>query len=158
MAASVLGFSINVTWSPNGEVNLGGYNVYRASLSGGPYIKINVALITDTSYLDNGLPNGTHFYVVTAEDALANESIFSLEVNVTLSGSDITTGPRGHWTFDEASGNMAADSSGNNNPGTLLNKAGQAVLEVAFSGLIAQEQMGALQVEDGILEHGLTNY
>lgn len=34
---------------------------------------------------------------------------------------DITTGLVGHWKFDEGSGTTAADSSGNNNTGTLIN-------------------------------------
>ena len=34
---------------------------------------------------------------------------------------DITTGLIGHWKFDEGSGTTAADSSGNNNTGTLTN-------------------------------------
>src|SRR3989344_5748408 len=34
---------------------------------------------------------------------------------------DITTGLVGHWKFDEISGTTAADSSGNNNTGTLTN-------------------------------------
>ena len=29
-------------------------------------------------------------------------------------------GPIGHWTFDEGVGDVAHDSSGNNNDGTLL--------------------------------------
>ena len=33
-----------------------------------------------------------------------------------------TDGPRGHWQLNESSGILAADSSGNNNHGALLNK------------------------------------
>ena len=35
--------------------------------------------------------------------------------------ADTATGLVGYWTFDEASGTIAADSSGNNNNGTLTN-------------------------------------
>ncbi|OHA24320.1 MAG: hypothetical protein A3D50_02195 [Candidatus Taylorbacteria bacterium RIFCSPHIGHO2_02_FULL_44_12] len=35
--------------------------------------------------------------------------------------ADIVTGLIGHWKFDETSGTMASDSSGNNNTGTLTN-------------------------------------
>jgi hypothetical protein len=34
---------------------------------------------------------------------------------------DLLTGLIGHWTFDEGSGTTVADSSGNNNTGTLVN-------------------------------------
>ena len=34
---------------------------------------------------------------------------------------DIITGLKGYWKFDEASGNVATDSSGNGNVGTLIN-------------------------------------
>src|SRR3989344_1121080 len=45
----------------------------------------------------------------------------SLFVPAVASAQDITSGLVGHWKFDEISGTTAADSSGNNNTGTLTN-------------------------------------
>ncbi len=36
-------------------------------------------------------------------------------------GGDISTGLAGHWTFDEITGLVAADSTTNANDGTLIN-------------------------------------
>jgi fibronectin type 3 domain-containing protein len=44
-----------------------GYNVYRSTTPGGGYTKLNTSLITETSYQDTGLDNGTtYYYVVTS--------------------------------------------------------------------------------------------
>jgi Tol biopolymer transport system component/subtilase family serine protease len=57
-----------------------GYNLYRSSTSGGPYVKVNASLITEKSYVDIGLTNGVpYFYIVVAVDSLGNESLYSDE-------------------------------------------------------------------------------
>ncbi|MGZ4789709.1 MAG: fibronectin type III domain-containing protein [Terriglobales bacterium] len=57
-----------------------GYNVYRGVHSGGPYQKINSALETATTYIDDNVTAGsTYFYVVTAVDD-KSESGYSTEV------------------------------------------------------------------------------
>jgi fibronectin type 3 domain-containing protein len=44
-----------------------GYNVYRSTVSGGPYTKINSSIVTGTSYADStALTNIVYYYVVTA--------------------------------------------------------------------------------------------
>jgi chitodextrinase len=70
--------SITVTWQPNAEPDLAGYNVYRGTslpvdtagtpLNGG-------APLTGTSYADTGLTVGTeYFYVVQAVDTAGNRA------------------------------------------------------------------------------------
>ena len=60
---------------------MAGYNVYRSRVSGGPYEKVNTALVIGTSFRDTGLPFSTTFhYVMTAVDGLGNESSLSIEV------------------------------------------------------------------------------
>ena len=62
-------------WNDNGEPDLAGYNVYRSTTSGGPYSKLNGALVTVSNYTDTGLTNGTpYYYVVRAENTSAQES------------------------------------------------------------------------------------
>lgn len=48
-------------------------------------------------------------------------AIPSRSLTAQVISSDITTGLVGYWNFDEGSGTTAADSSGNNNTGTLVN-------------------------------------
>lgn len=48
-------------------------------------------------------------------------SVTSTEATLTVQGGSLVAGLSGHWTFDETQGTTAADSSGLNNPGILVN-------------------------------------
>jgi len=73
--------SVGLDWADNSETDLGGYTVYRATVSGGPYTAIT-GLVTGSAYTDGGVSNGTtYFYVVTASDGDANASGYSAEVS-----------------------------------------------------------------------------
>jgi fibronectin type 3 domain-containing protein len=62
-----------------------GYNVYRGTVSGGPYAKVNSALESTTAYGDtNVLAGKTYFYVVTAVDGGGTESGFSNQVKAII--------------------------------------------------------------------------
>ncbi len=85
--ANLEGFGGNNTsalrWDDNTEPDVIGYNVYRSLTSGGPYNKINTSILTNNSYSDTGVVNGTsYFYVITAVDASFNESLTSIEKEV----------------------------------------------------------------------------
>ena len=58
-----------------------GYNVYRSTVSGSAYAKVNAALLAGMSYSDAGVQSGlTYYYVATAVDGSGNESVYSNEV------------------------------------------------------------------------------
>lgn len=58
---------ITLNWSAV-EGGVTGYNIYRANVSGGPYSKLNGALITNTTYDDTtAVPGNSCYYVVTAQ-------------------------------------------------------------------------------------------
>jgi P pilus assembly chaperone PapD len=58
-----------------------GYNVYRSTVSGSAYAKVNSALLAGMSYSDAGVQSGlTYYYVATAVDGSGNESVYSNEV------------------------------------------------------------------------------
>jgi hypothetical protein len=84
-----IGNTLTLSWSPNAESDLAGYNVYRSMISGGSYAKINVDPVTDTTYKDDGfqgegLEGGReYYYVISAIDTSWLESDYSLEVNET---------------------------------------------------------------------------
>jgi RHS repeat-associated protein len=65
----------------------------------------------------------------------------------TTTGPPPTAGLAGYWKFDENSGTTTADSSGNNNPGTLTSGAtwatGQNGAATSFDGADDYVQMGA---------------
>jgi hypothetical protein len=76
--------SVSLTWDPSRSA-VTGYNVYRGSVSGGPYAQINSVLDPSTSYTDNTvLAGNTYFYVSTALDSGGVESGFSNQVKVVI--------------------------------------------------------------------------
>jgi hypothetical protein len=68
--------TVDLAWnSSSGAV---GYNIYRGSVSGGPYSIVNTSLDATTAYTDNTVVSGqTYYYVATAVDGNSNESGYS---------------------------------------------------------------------------------
>ncbi len=56
------------------------YNVYRASVSGGPYTKITPTGVTGLSFTDTALPNGVNFYYVVTASNGTDESVYSSQL------------------------------------------------------------------------------
>ncbi len=82
---------VDLDWSDNGEGDLDGYTVYRATSTGGPYSALNGTLLSASAYTDNTVANGTtYYYVVTASDLTGNESSDSAEVSATPQGGATT--------------------------------------------------------------------
>jgi fibronectin type 3 domain-containing protein len=83
IAAQVGAHSVTLSWTPStSQVN--GYYIYRSTVSGGPYSKLNTTLDPESSYTDSGLASGNYFYVVTSVDPNGVESGYSNEVAVTI--------------------------------------------------------------------------
>ena len=77
---------VSFRWDPNQEPDLAGYRLYRSATSGdytlGAFIKEipcgpNDAACSET--VDQGVPDGTYFWVVTAFDTEGLESVWSNE-------------------------------------------------------------------------------
>jgi hypothetical protein len=65
---------VDLTWAPNTESDLAGYNLYRRQ-AGQPPVKINPELVKTPAYRDRTVvPGHTYFYAVTAVDLRGNES------------------------------------------------------------------------------------
>jgi hypothetical protein len=72
--------SVSLRWD-SGPADVAGYNVYRTTVSGGGYVKLNAGLLSQPLFSETMLAAGTtYFYVVTAVDAQGRESDFSDEV------------------------------------------------------------------------------
>jgi hypothetical protein len=75
---------IDLTWTPNTEPDLSGYNVYRHTANSPP-VKINSELIKTPRFPDPGIqPGMKYFYSVTAVDLRGNESGKSEETSETV--------------------------------------------------------------------------
>jgi fibronectin type 3 domain-containing protein len=74
-----------LSWNASTSTSITGYNVYRGTVSGGPYSKINSALDTSMSYSDSTVQSGqTYYYVTTAVDSAGVESSYSSGVQAVI--------------------------------------------------------------------------
>ena len=76
--------NVSLSWIDS-DSSLAGYNVYRGSVSGGPYSRINSALESTPSYSDTSVAAGqTYYYVTTAVDGSGTESGYSNEAQAVI--------------------------------------------------------------------------
>ena len=78
------GHTVTLTWKASKSA-VRGYNVYRATSSGGPYTKINSELVRELTYKDQNVQSGrTYYYITRSVDADGRESVNSSEIAVTV--------------------------------------------------------------------------
>jgi hypothetical protein len=77
--------SVSISWAGSTSSGLEGYNVYRSSVSGGPYTRVSPTLPSNAlTYIDQTTAAGQkYFYVITAVGSTGVESVASNEVTVT---------------------------------------------------------------------------
>jgi len=72
--------AVALNWGASSS-SVAGYNIYRSSVSGSSYAKVNSSLVGGASFTDSNVQSGqTYYYVATAVDAGGNESVYSNEV------------------------------------------------------------------------------
>jgi hypothetical protein len=77
--------TVSLSWNPSTSPNLSGYNIYRGSVSGGPYTAVNTSLVPGSTYTDSGVQGGlTYYYVATAVDYTGAESVYSNEATAVV--------------------------------------------------------------------------
>jgi hypothetical protein len=75
---------IDLSWTPNLEADLAGYNVYRHE-EGAEAVRMNPHLVTSPSYRDQQIEAGKkYFYSISAVDIRGNESAKSSETSETV--------------------------------------------------------------------------
>jgi hypothetical protein len=71
--------SVKLKWNPSSSANVQ-YNVYRSTVSGRDYVKLNTTPIKDLVYTDETVESGkTYYYVTRSVDAKGRESSNSAE-------------------------------------------------------------------------------
>jgi fibronectin type 3 domain-containing protein len=76
--------AIDLTWTPNTEEDLAGYNVYRWMQGTSP-VKVNTELMKTPAFHDGNVELGRiYFYAVSAVDLRGNESVKSKEASETV--------------------------------------------------------------------------
>jgi hypothetical protein len=73
--------SVGLNWGAS-STSVAGYNVYRSTVSGSSYAKMNGSMLGGVSYADSSVQSGqTYYYVATAVDSSGIESVYSNEVS-----------------------------------------------------------------------------
>ena len=76
--------SVALSWIASTSA-VAGYNVYRSTVSGTQYTKVNSSLVGGLAYTDGTVLGGTlYYFVTTAVDASGNESAHSNEVSANV--------------------------------------------------------------------------
>ena len=73
--------SVALAWNASTST-VSGYNVYRSTVSGSGYTKVDSSLVSGLNYTDSTVQSGTtYYYVTTAVDSSGSESVYSNEVS-----------------------------------------------------------------------------
>jgi hypothetical protein len=76
--------SVALAWNASTST-VAGYNVYRSTVSGAQYARVNSLQVSGLGYTDSTVQSGAiYYYVTTAVDASGNESIYSNEVSAQI--------------------------------------------------------------------------
>jgi hypothetical protein len=77
--------TVGLNWTDS-ATTVAGYNVYRGTNTGGPYVsKLTASPVTSTQFTDTGLQSGqTYYYVVTAVDSNGVESVYSNQATASI--------------------------------------------------------------------------
>jgi hypothetical protein len=76
--------SVSLNWAASSSTGVTGYNVYRATTSGGPYTLVSSVGLT-TSFTDNTVQSGTkYYYVVSAVGGSSTASPYSNQVQAVV--------------------------------------------------------------------------
>jgi hypothetical protein len=82
--AAPVSHTVSLNWTPSSST-YSGFNIYRGSVSGGPYTRLDSSMIPTTSYMDTTVASGqTYYYVATELDSTGAESNYSSEVSATI--------------------------------------------------------------------------
>jgi hypothetical protein len=105
----------------------------------GSMTALDSGLVLTHARTPSGLLAGTLYHCrARSRDAAGNLAV-SADGTFTTAAPPPASGPVGHWTLDETSGALAADSSGNGDSGTLLNGplhiAGRLGQALSFNGV-----------------------
>jgi fibronectin type 3 domain-containing protein len=82
--SSATSHTVLLRWTASTSL-VAGYNVYRSSVHGSSYLRINTALVRQLSFTDTAVESGAmYFYVTRAVDAQGHESVNSNETIVVI--------------------------------------------------------------------------
>jgi Abnormal spindle-like microcephaly-assoc'd, ASPM-SPD-2-Hydin len=76
---------VALTWTASTSSGVTGYNIYRGTVSVGPYTQLNSSLVAGTTYTDSTVEAGqTYYYVATAVNSTKAQSEYSKQASATV--------------------------------------------------------------------------
>ena len=77
---------VSLSWTASGTASVVGYNIYRGTVSGGPYpTRLTSSPNADTSFVDDTVQSSsTYYYVATTVDTNSTESIHSNQTKAVI--------------------------------------------------------------------------
>jgi len=77
--------SVALSWSPSTSTGVVGYNVYRSTVSGSSYSRVNSSPTASTKFTDGSVVSEeTYYYVVTAVNSSGAESVKSSQITAVI--------------------------------------------------------------------------
>jgi fibronectin type 3 domain-containing protein len=74
-----------LNWTASPSTGVTGYNVYRSTVNGSGYVKINASPVTELNYIDATVVDGqTYYYVTTSVDDSGDESGYSEDIQMVI--------------------------------------------------------------------------
>ncbi|MDP9036430.1 MAG: family 78 glycoside hydrolase catalytic domain, partial [Myxococcota bacterium] len=156
ITAKTLGQQVTLSWTAASRAS--GYQIERATKSGGPYTSI--ATVPGTAYTDTNLTFGVPYYYVVAAQFVGGGSVASAEVSVTpvdslpvanfgfeapVIGTFAYSPAGGAWAFSPLSGSNGSGITSNGSPFTLQSSSAPEGVQAAFiqgTGTISQAISG----------------
>jgi fibronectin type 3 domain-containing protein len=75
--------TVDLTWDASADAV--SYNIYRGTVSGGPYTMINTSSDSTTTYTDSTVVSGnTYYYAATVVNASSEESGYSNQATAVI--------------------------------------------------------------------------
>jgi fibronectin type 3 domain-containing protein len=131
LSATTSNATVSLDWNNNTEPDFNGYNIYRSTVSGGPYTRLNATPFINSDYIDNSVVNGTrYYYVVTSTDTSLNESANSSQVSA-VPHIDLPVQIIGSWV----TGTTHAKETGSNRALVFVVHAEHALTGVSLSSV-----------------------
>ena len=83
-AAALQAHSATLSWTAS-TTTVVGYDIYRGTTTGGPYVLLNSSPVQGVTYTDTTVQSGqTYFYVTAAVDSSGNQSAYSNQVQAVI--------------------------------------------------------------------------
>ena len=83
--AAASAYSVKLNWTQSPSSGVTGYNVYRSTVSGSGYTKLNSTPVSGLTYTDSSVTGGkTYYYVTTSVDSAGAESSYSEQITMSI--------------------------------------------------------------------------